>query len=363
MKFGPLLKRFSLLVIILAAASCATKVPVQEVNAENDRAKAIVQGSSTPDFPASPAQTAPSQSPGTPQGSTSSQSTAAQIVQSQSGLPQSAPIQSPSGLSSGLSQEDQAFLADYLNRLSYMVYYNESSGLDPQLARIGVSQANRYLIEKQGLSVIDFDQIERNKKDQISAYQAETGGSIDMIQYLAQKFNADIYIEIDAQVSGSGRTGSFSGSAQGTMKLFEASTAALLGSVAFMSPPTFSPVSLEAAVSNALAASVWQSMPKVTEQSKALYGASLARGIRFELIVQKVPDAKMVAQLVRALGRKFKEAEQLSFSPGESRIALYGFMSKAKAQEAIYDAAVSAMLPDMYLVYMRGKSFTFNSGL
>ncbi|MDX9783835.1 MAG: hypothetical protein RBT72_03680 [Spirochaetia bacterium] len=367
MKLRPILKRFSLLAVIIVVASCATEPPVQEVNAESDRAKAIVQGSSTPDFPATPAQPSAPQAAGSTQGTapadTSPQSTATQIVQSQSGLPSSSQGQSPAGLSTGLSQEEQAFLADYLSRLSYMVYYNESSGLDPQLARIGVSQANRYLIEKQGLSVIDFDQIERNKKDQIAAYQAETGGSIDMIQYLAQKFNADIYIEIDAQVSGSGQAGAFSGAAQGTMKLFEASTAVLLGSVAFMSPPTFSPVSLDAAVSNALAASIWQSMPKVTEQSKALYGASLARGIRFELIAQKIPDAKQVAQLVRALGKKFKEAEQLSFSPGETRIALYGFMSKAKAQEAIYDAAASAMLPDMYLVYMRGKSFTFNSGL
>ncbi len=369
MRLGPMLKKFSVLTIVIAVASCATEVPVQEVNTESNRAKEIVQGSSTPDFPATPVQPAPSQGTGSTQssstssGSASPQSTATQIVQSQSGLPPSGPSSSPAGLSSGLSQEEQAFLADYLNRLSYMVYYNESSGLDPQLARIGVSQANRYLIEKQGLSVIDFDQIERNKKDQLSAYQAETGGSIDMIQYLAQKFNADIYIEIDAQVSGSGQAGAFSGSAQGTMKLFEASTAVLLGSIAFMSPPTFSPVSLDAAVSNALAASIWQSMPKVTEQSKALYGASLSRGVRFELIAQKIPDAKQASQLVRALGNKFKEAEQLSFSPGETRIALYGFMSKAKAQEAIYDAAISAMLPDMYLVYMRGKSFTFNSGL
>ncbi|NLX45977.1 MAG: hypothetical protein GXY71_08710 [Treponema sp.] len=357
MKIRLLLKTGFSLLVIMALASCATRPSVQEVNAEGDRAKAVVQGSSTPEFPATPGQAAPSQ------GSASPQSGATQIVQSQSAPAQSGPGTSPAGPGRGLSQEEQVFLADYLNRLSYMVYYNESSGLDPRLARIGVSQADRYFIEKQGLSVIDFDQIERNKKDQLSAYQAETGGSIDMIQYLAQRFNADIYVEIDAQVSGSGHAGSFSGSAQGTMKLFEASTAVLLGSVAFMSPPTFSPVSLEAAVSNALAASVWQAMPKVTEQSKALYGASLSRGIRFELIAQKIPDAKQAAQFVRALGRKFKEAEQLSFSPGETRIALYGFMSKAEAQEAIYEAAASAMMPDMYLVYMRGKSFTFNSGL
>ncbi|HEY9053991.1 MAG TPA: hypothetical protein VIO60_04155 [Rectinemataceae bacterium] len=244
-----------------------------------------------------------------------------------------------------------------------MVYYNENSGVDPRLAKMAVSQANRYLIEKLGLSVIDFDQIEKNKKDQMDAYQAETGGAIDMIQYLAQKFNADVYVEIDFKVAGSGGPGSYTGTAQGSMKLFETSTALLLGSVAFMSPPTFSPASLEAAESNAVSASVWQAMPKVTEQSKALMAASLSRGLRYELIVQGIPDAKMVAQFVKALSRKFREVEQLSFSPGESRFALFAFLPKAKVQEAIYEAGASAMMPDMYLVYMRGKSFTFKSGL
>jgi hypothetical protein len=266
-------------------------------------------------------------------------------------------------MSSDITAEERAFLANYLNRLSYMVYYNDASGLDPRFAKMAVSQANRYLIEKLGLSVIDFDQIEKNKKDQLSAYQAETGGSIDMIQFLAQKFNADVYVEIDLKASGTGFPGNFSATAQGTMKIFETSTAVLLGSVAFMSPATFNPSSLDAAVGNAISASVWNAMPKVTEQTKALLANSFARGIRYELIVQKMPDARQASQLVRALGRKFKEVEQLSFSPGETRIAIFAFDTKARVQETIYDAGPSAMMPDIYLVYMRGKSFTFNSGL
>jgi len=370
MKVRSLAKFFSICIVLMLMFACTTAPPVEERKVENDRAKAIVQGTSTPDFPATaspPAVSAPAQQAGVPPVSNpqANQAAAQAVVSQNQQLPTAPSAQSLAAVQSpvGLSPEEQRFMADYLSRLSYMVYYSENSSLSPQLARIAVSQANRYLIEKMGLSVIDFDQIEKNKKDQMSAYQAETGGSIDMIQYLAQKFNADIYVEIDAQTSGSGSGNSYTGSAQGTMKLFEASTAVLLGSISFMSPPTFSPVSLDAAVSNAVAASVWQAMPKVTEQARVLYGASVSRGIRYELIAMKIPDAKQVSQLVRALGKKFKEAEQLSFSPGETRIALYGFMSKAKAQEAIYDAAVTAMLPDMYLVYMRGKSFTFNSGM
>lgn len=334
----------SLVAVAASMVSCASAPPKPVgPSAESDRAKAIVQGSSTPDFPATPP--APTQSP----------NEAAKAIVTQQ--------PAPAASSAALSPEDQAFLANYLSRLSYMVYYNDASGMDPRFAKMAVSQANRYLIEKLGLAAIDFDQIEKNKKDQLDAYQAETGGSIDMIQYLAQKFNADIYVEIDLKASASGAGNSFNGSAQGTMKLFETSTAQLLGSIAFMSPPTFSPVSPDAAVANAISASVWQAMPRVTEQAKALMAASASRGVRYELVVQKLPDAKQAAAFVKALSRKFAEAEQLSFSAGETRIALYAFMTKAKVQQAIYDAGAQAALPDLYLVYMRGKSFTFNSGL
>jgi len=349
-----LIRFVSLAAIAAALVSCASAPPKPAgPTDESNRAKTIVQGTSTPDFPATPS--VPAQSPGEAAKAIVTQQPGAQTP----GVTNPAPAAYPAAQ----SPEDQAFLANYLSRLSYMVYYNDASGIDPRFAKMAVSQANRYLIEKLGLAAIDFDQIEKNKKDQLDAYQAETGGSIDMIQYLAQKFNADIYVEIDLKASASGAGSSFNGSAQGTMKLFETSTAQLLGSIAFMSPPTFSPVSPDAAVANAISASVWQAMPKVTDQAKALMAASASRGVRYELLVQKLPDAKQAAAFVKALSRKFAEAEQISFSAGETRIALYAFMTKAKVQQAIYDAGAQAALPDLYLVYMRGKSFTFNSGL
>ena len=342
------------LFLVLLVSCASSPPPAPAINTEANRAKTIVQGTSTPEMPVV---TTIAPQPRTP-------AQAAQaIVAQQSPTPAAAPVAQVPASYGSLTADEQVFLSSYLSRLSYMVYYNDASGVDPRFAKMAVSQANRFLIEKLGLSVIDFDQIERNKKDQLDAYQAETGGSIDMIQYLAQKYNADVYVEIDLKAAGSGTPGNWSGSAQGTMKLFETSTAILLGSIAFMSPPTFSPVSQDSAVANAITASVWQAMPKMTDQSRALIGASLSRGVRFELVAQKIPDARMVSQFIKALGRKFREVEQLSFSAGETRIALYAFTTKAKVQEGIYDAAATALMPDMYMVYMRGKSFTFNSGL
>jgi len=361
MKTNKIVRSFLIAVVILIGlAGCATPPPpVKGPSAESQQAKNIVQSTSTPDMPSS--LPAPTQDPN---------ATAKGIVQSQP-VPGSTPApaasptpQSTSFAADALTPDEAKFLQTYLNRMSYLVYYNENSGLDPQLAKAAVSQANRYLIEKLGLSVIDFDQIQKNKKDQMSAYQSETGGSIDIITYIAQKLNADIYLEIDAKTSFGGGPGGWSGSAQGSMKIFDASTAALLGAISFLSPQTFSPVSSDAAMMNAIAGAVWQAMPKVTEQSKALMTSSVAtRGVRYELVLQNTPDAKSIAQFQRNLSKKVREVEQLSYAPGESRFALYAFIPASRIQDAIYEAASAAGFPDSYLLYMRGRSYTFNTGL
>lgn len=262
-----------------------------------------------------------------------------------------------------MTAEEEAFLNNYLARLQYMVYYDEKIGLDPQIAKTAVGQANRYFLEKMGLSVVDFDQIEKLKKDQQLAYQAETGGSISIMQYLAQKYNADVYAEIAFTVSPSASGGKYYATAQGSMKIFDTSTAQLLGSVAFQSPQVMSTTSSESAVTNAVAASVWNAMPKMTEQTKMLVKNSMSRGIRYEVVIQNTPDSRAVSNLRRDLTRTIREVEQVSYSSAETKLALFSFKSREKIEDAVYDAADRAGMNDLYLVYSRGKSFTFNSGL
>ncbi|TFG80532.1 MAG: hypothetical protein E4H20_10970 [Spirochaetales bacterium] len=262
-----------------------------------------------------------------------------------------------------LTPEEEAYLTNYLARLQYMVYFDEGAGLDIKLAKTAVNQANRFLIEKLGLNVVDFDQIEKNKKDQLTAYQAETGGSIDLMQYLAQKYNADVYVEIAFSASNSMANGKYYATAQGSMKLYDTSTAQLLGSVAFQSPQVMSTVSMDAVVSNAISASVWNAMPKMTEQSKSLVKGSLSRGVRYEVIIQNTPDSRAISTLRRALARNVREVEQVSYSASETKIYVYTFKSADKVEDALYDAAERAGMSDIYLVFSRGKAFTFNSGL
>lgn len=315
-----------------------------------DRAVALVQGESG----TRPAGTATAQP--APAGSAAAAAPAA--------APGADPSVGP-GPGDPLTDQERAFLETYLSRLSYLVYYDEAAGIAPQLAKTAVSQANRYLIEQRGLSVIDFDTVERNKRDYLTAYQAETGGSISMIQYIAQRNNADVYVELSFTVSSSTSGGRYYATAQGSMKIFDTSTAQLLGSVAFQSPQTMSTSSVDAAVTNAISASVWSAMPRMMDQSKGLIEGSLRRGVRYELVLQKTPDSRAVSNFRRFLERSvaIREVEQASYSTDETKLFLFSFQTQTRVEDAIYDAAERAGMPDAYLVFSRGKAFVFNSGL
>ena len=340
----------ALLAIACLAAACASspdtknaseKAPAppaaQTSSAAQERAKALVQGGAdageNPAPAAAPAPEAPKSADQPPP---------------------------PAGQ---LTPEEQAYLDGYLSHLNYMVYYNEDTQVDPKLAKAAVSQANRYLIERLGMSVIDFDQIAKNKKDQQAAYKAETGGAIDQNQFLAQKFNADVYVEVDFSIASETRDDKFYAQAQGSMKIYDTSTAALLGSVVLASQTAFSPSSADAAAVNAVAGSVWAAMPKMVSQSKELMKNSLARGVRYEVILQKTPDSKQISQFRRALAKKVREVEQVSYSSATTTLYLYTFMKGDKVEDSIYDAAAAAGMNDLNLVYSRGKSYTFDTGL
>ena len=73
--------------------------------------------------------------------------------------------------------------------------------MDPFSSKAAVGIANEYLASNT-MEAIDLDQIEKLKTDKQKVYEAETGESISIVQWIAQKLNADAYIEIDGVVVG-----------------------------------------------------------------------------------------------------------------------------------------------------------------
>jgi len=262
-----------------------------------------------------------------------------------------------------VTAEEQRIIARYVGRMTYMVYFNEEASEDAFYMKAAVGIANEYLASN-AMEAIDFDQVERLKRDQQMAYEEETGRSISLIQWIAQKLNADVYIEIDGRTSGESSGGRFYGQANITLKSFEASTGRLLGSQPWNSPRTFSTASEEAARINALQTSVYKAMPIVIDQAKAIMAKALREGIKYELIVQNTSDPRAVSDFRRRLQRRVRDVRTLSQTAEEARYEVFLIGTIEDLVDLVYDVAeVVPGLDGMYQVLLRGKSVTFNTGL
>jgi hypothetical protein len=258
--------------------------------------------------------------------------------------------------------EEKRFIDRYLGRMTYMVYFNDQAAEDPFYMKAAVGIANEYLASN-AMEAVDLEQVEKLKKDQQRVYEEETGESISLIQWIAQKLAADVYLEIDGRTSGESSAGKYYGQANITLKAFEASTGRLLGSQPWNSPRTFSTASEQAARINALQTSVYKAMPIALEQAKAYMAKALAGGIKYELIVQGSSDAKAMSDFRRKLRRQVRDVVTVSQTAEETKYNVFLLGSLEELADKVLDVAEGIPgLEDMYQVVLRGKSVTFNTG-
>jgi len=258
--------------------------------------------------------------------------------------------------------EEQRFIDRYVDNMTYMVYFNDQAGEDPFYMKAAVSIANEYLASN-AMEAVDLEQVEKLKKDQQRVYEEQTGRSISMIQWIAQKLNADVYLEIDGRTTGESSGGKYYGQASITLKGFEASTGRLLGSQPWNSPRTFSTASQQAARVNALQTSVYKAMPVVLGQAKAYMAKAMASGIKYELVVQGSSKGKAMSDFRRKLKRKVKEVLTVSQAAEETRFAVFLIGTVEDLAEAVLDVAETIPgLEGMHQVVLRGKSVTFDAG-
>ncbi len=259
--------------------------------------------------------------------------------------------------------QEQKIIRDYVDHMTYMVYFAESSTLDPFFAKSAIGIANEYLAS-QTMEAIDLAQIEKLKNDQMKVYEAETGESMSITQWIAQKLNADVYIEIDGAVTSEVSGSKYYGQASITLKLFESSTGRLLGSVPWNSPKTLSTAGTEAAVINALQTSVYKAMPISISQAKAYMAKSLADGIKYDLVIQNTPDSRLMNTFSRRLKERVKDVRLVSQSESETKYNVFLIGSIEDLVDEVYNVAEKIPgLEDMRQVLLRGKTVTFNSGM
>jgi len=270
-----------------------------------------------------------------------------------------------------VSEQERRFIDRFVDTMTYMVYYSERSVeraeaqfADPEfLLATAVTQANSYLVEE-GRVVIDAGQVAELREDQRLIYEEQTGEGLSILQWIARRLNADVYIEIDAEVSARSRSGNFYGVANVTLNMFETSTAQLLGSVVRQSPETFSRVSTEDAVQNAVSSTVYQAMPFAVSMAKEQMERMASRGIRYELTLQSAPDARTLSRFRSELDSSSRGAATVSSAPGEAVYEVFLVGSTDDLVELVFRVADRvAGFENIDLVVSRGRAVTFDAGL
>ncbi|PIE97850.1 MAG: hypothetical protein CR988_06010 [Treponema sp.] len=256
-----------------------------------------------------------------------------------------------------------AYLEDYLENMTYMVFSAENSKTDAFLLKSAVEMVNSYLVGN-GYRVIGYSEIEKLKKDNSIVFEESEQTGVSAIQWIAQKLNADIYLEVDAFTeSGNVSDNEYYGSAKVTVRIFNPSTGEVLGSVPYASQRTFSDVSGYDAESNALQSTVYKTLPIVEDQSKIMLAKAYSKGIRYELIFNGTSDPAIMRQLKAELKKRVESIKTLHVSEQQTKYALFNFSEADDVADIVYD--IAGKLPgfeNMELVMLRGKSLTFTMG-
>lgn len=269
-----------------------------------------------------------------------------------------------------VTDAERRFIAGYVDRMTYLVFFpdraveNAAETVDdPEfLLRSAVNQANGYLVSN-GQLVVDASQVEQLREDQRLVYEEQVGEELSLLQWVARRLNADVYIELGARVSGRTSGSSHYATVDVTLTMYETSTAQILGSVNRRSQESFSRSSTEDAAVNALQSTVYQAMPQAVEMAERQMAQTLTRGIRYELTLQKPPDARTLSRFRSAMRDEVREIATVSQSPDDVAYEVFFIGSTDDLIDLVF--AVTDRLAgfeDMTLVLSRGRSVTFDVG-
>lgn len=263
-----------------------------------------------------------------------------------------------------LTEEEKARVREYMENLSFLVYFDPETETDPFLMKAAVSSANKFL-GNSGYRFRDLDQVERIRTDQELAYEEETGKSISIIQWIAAKLKADVYIEVAASVSSSTENSRHYGSAAVTLNIFDSATGNGLGQAYYQTnPPAFSTVSQSDALNNAMASAVYKAMPEGIRLAETGFAKAVSQGFTYELIFINTPNSRLMREFVDKMKRRTKDIERTSYSRDETRYTVKYIGSVEELEFLVYDMAeLVPGLESMTMVMQRGSSITFETGM
>ena len=276
---------------------------------------------------------------------------------------QSAPEVLDAKTKSALQGNNVGFISEYVDSMLYMVVPNQKAKDGSTFSKSAVSMANKYLLDN-GYRAVDYTAVEALKTDSASLFAQEPEtAELSIVQWIAQKLGADVYIEVEGFVQGGRETGGYYGQAEVNLKMYNPSTGELLGAVPYSSPKTFDRASTEAAAQNAIKSTVFKAMGVAVDQAKKALVRDYAQGIRYEITVNNTADSRLMSKFRSELQNKVESIRVMHQSAAQTKYAVQYFGRVEDMESIIYSAAESISgMEDISLVMIRGKTLMFRLG-
>lgn len=256
-----------------------------------------------------------------------------------------------------------SFIEQYTDSMLYMVVPGKQAKAGNAFSKSAISMANKYLLDN-GYRAVDYAAVESLQADSATLFSQEPEtADLSVVQWIAQKLGADVYIEVEG-ITQSGRENSgYFGKAEVNLKMYNPSTGELLGAVPYTSPKTFDRASPEAAAQNAVKSTVFKAMGAAVEQAKKALIRDYALGIRYEVIINNTADSKLMSRLRTKLKDRVETIRVMNQSAAQTKYAIQYFGTVEDMEDIVYAAAEEVSgLEKMELVMIRGKTLMFRSG-
>ncbi|MFP4618688.1 MAG: hypothetical protein ACLFMZ_07565 [Spirochaetaceae bacterium] len=261
-----------------------------------------------------------------------------------------------------LGEEKKERLTRLLNNMVYLVYTGKEEEKDYR--EVVLETANDYLAQKH-IGYIEYTHIDRMLQESDSLYEKETGGSVSPLRWSAYKFGADVYGEIEVKTNNRRKGDMFYGTAGVAVSLYQTSTGDEWARTVYKSPSAVGSdagtgEAVERAVQEAVRNALQEGIGKVRTQAIR----SLQKGISYTIELRNINNEDIEGDFVKGLENEVESIEKTEELPYKISFRIDFIGDVTELEDAVFRAARDVeSLEDMFLVFQRGNTIAFNTGM
>lgn len=262
-----------------------------------------------------------------------------------------------------LSDQEEEFVDDRASSLVYMVYHEGEEEVTPFHVSTAITSANGFL-QRNGINYVDLERIESLKRERKLVYEEVSGTASSVIQWIAHRLNADIYIRLSLSVDSRTEGERHLAGATVTLNAYDTSTADGIGTTVYQTiPPAFSNVSIESAESNAVAAGTTKGMEHLLDQIDTKLETFLTKGFMYAITILNAGEGRVVNEFEKSLQHRVRSIRKISYSREQVVFEVYFAGEVSELEELVY--YVSDSLPEfagISLVLQQKRALIFELG-